>query len=503
MEEVVGDAVTIKKISRASFYFGIDLELIDDDAVSAGQYVPYLIVLVVVLCLRRWLATLMRARSLNPSPSLTHYVRQQMDKTPGSTQGHELVELQEALEGFVRYKKEVQVKLLQQSTLAAIGRTAQMLAHDVRKPFAMVQSLVHLTRNAKDLATAYAQLHKFVPEIEKAFLSVEGLIRDIMEVDSNKKPDKEFVHLSSLIRNSVYDAFRIHARHDIRFRYALNHRHALHADPLKASRVFSNIIANAIEAMHDAGELWFETREITDRSPPMIEIAIGNSGSFIPEQKREQIFDAFFTEGKHSGTGLGLAIVRKLVTDHGGDVCCRSSEATGTEFVLTLPMTDVVSEYDAEDLPASSDSIVADFQTVGSQRHEPSIVPTSETKLAERIIEITRQLDKPMNVLVADDEALYQRVLESHVEPSLKPHVQLVFADSAEKALEILAEGRFDLVIMDVNFGKDKLSGFEAVKRLRDNGNLVNVCIHSSHGVLEYQGRGQSKQARMCLCSSR
>ncbi|MBI3898726.1 MAG: hybrid sensor histidine kinase/response regulator [Gammaproteobacteria bacterium] len=487
----LGDPIRIDKISTQPSISGIDLEIDNDNAVSPWQYVPYLIVLVIVLMIATMAGLyLMRSRIVKPITNLTHYVSQQMDKAPGYTQHHELAMLKESFESYIKYERELKAKLLQQSTLAAIGRTTQMLAHDVRKPFAMLKGLVHLTRNAKDPASANALLRKLAPEIDKAVLSAEGLIRDIMEVGSTKQPNQEIVHLSSLIQTTLNDAFRIYVRRDIKFRYALKHHHALLVDPIKVSRIFSNITFNAIEAMRPSSELWFKTREFPDRSPPMIEVVIGNSGSFVVEEKREQIFDAFFTEGKHSGVGLGLAIVRKLVIDHGGDVSCRSSQEMGTEFVFTLPMADVLSERNAGALPAGSSDIIAALQIIEAHRYEPSTIPSNETKLAERIMDIARQSSKPVKVLVADDESLYQRVLESHVEESsLKSHVQLVFVNSAEKALETLATGHFDIVIMDVNFGKGRLSGFEAVKRLRESGNSVNVCIHSSHGVLEYQSK--------------
>ncbi|MBI3896770.1 MAG: response regulator [Gammaproteobacteria bacterium] len=487
----LGDTVKINKISKQPSIFGIDLEIVDNDAVSPGQYLPYLLVLLIVLAFTTMVGLhLTRSRIVKPITNLTDYVRQQMDTTPGSTQHHELAVLKESFETYIRYEKELQAKLLQQSTLAAIGRTTQMLAHDVRKPFSMLTTFLHLTRNAKDQADFNSLRRRLVPEIDKAVISVQGLIRDIMEVGSNRKPDKEIVHLSSLIQTTLYEAFRIKPRRDIKFRYALNHRQALYVDPIKASRVFSNITSNALEAMRSGGEIWFQTREMDNRSPRMMEITIGNSHSFVPKKKRDQIFDLFFTEGKQGGVGLGLAIVKKLVIDHDGEIKCESSEKRGTEFIFTLPMTDAISEDVTESLPSASDEIVSALEAMGHQSVELSKSNDNETRLAGRIIDIVRQLGRPVKVLIADDESLYQRVLESYIEElPLKPHVQLAFTQSAEKALEILGNECFDVVIMDVNFGKGKLNGFEAVKRLREQGNRATICTHSNHGVLEYQSR--------------
>lgn len=496
-----GGTITIHKISSRPSIAGIDLEIADDSAGNTWQYASHLLVLVVVLLLATVVGLyFMRSRIVKPITGLTHYVRQQMGRAPDCTPQHEFAVLKESFETYVRYESELKAKLLQQSTLAAIGRTTQMLAHDVRKPFSMLKGLLHLTRVAKDPADTGALVGKFIPEIDKAMVSVEGLIRDIMEVGSNKKPNQEAVHLSSLIQTTLYDVFRSHAGGDIKFRYAFNHRHALYVDPLKASRVFTNITSNAIEAAGDKGEMWFESREQDNQSPSMIEIVIGNSGSFIPEDRRERVFDAFFTEGKRGGTGLGLAIVKKLVADHGGEISCRSSKAIGTEFVFTLPAADLLSEGLAQGLPASSSEIIKALQDTRSAHAEPSSELANEARLVDRIVDTARQTGERVVILVADDEPLYRRMLESHLEDSrLKPHIHLVFADTAERALDVSADGRFDVVIMDVNFGNEALDGIEAVRRLRAAGSRANICIHSNHGPWEYQRKAMDAGANLFM----
>lgn len=495
------DSVTIKKIPKQPSVSGIDLDIANTDQGMSWQYLPYLLILFVVLVMTTIVGLyLTRSRIVKPITGLTHYVRQQMGGAPDCTPQHELAVLKESFETYVRYESELKAKLLQQSTLAAIGRTTQMLAHDVRKPFSMLKGLLHLTRVAKDPADTGALVEKFIPEIDKAMVSVEGLIRDIMEVGSNKKPNQEAVHLSSLIQTTLYDVFRSHAGGDIKFRYAFNHRHALYVDPLKASRMFTNITSNAIEAAGDKGEMWFESREQDNQSPSMIEIVIGNSGSFIPEDRRERVFDAFFTEGKRGGTGLGLAIVKKLVADHGGEISCRSSKAIGTEFVFTLPAADLLSEGLAQGLPASSSEIIKALQDTRSAHAEPSSELANEARLVDRIVDTARQTGERVVILVADDEPLYRRMLESHLEDSrLKPHIHLVFADTAERALDVSADGRFDVVIMDVNFGNEALDGIEAVRRLRAAGSRANICIHSNHGPWEYQRKAMDAGANLFM----
>ena len=104
-------------------------------------------------------------------------------------------------------------------------------------------------------------------------------------------------------------------------------------DPLKVSRLFSNIVGNALEAMNYEGKLWFHSKEHNGQQ----EIVIGNSGSFIPKDELDQLFKVFYTKGKKEGTGLGLTIAEKVVKDHGGEIWCTSSQDRGTEFHIRLP----------------------------------------------------------------------------------------------------------------------------------------------------------------------
>lgn len=119
-------------------------------------------------------------------------------------------------------------------------------------------------------------------------------------------------------------------------------------DVSKVSRVFSNITANAVQAMGFQGQLWFRTREFNASDVPFLEICIGNDGPLIEEKDLAKIFGLFFTKQKKGGTGLGLAIAEKIVLAHGGKIWCTSSKNSGVEFHFTLP----ISEYKQDSIAA-------------------------------------------------------------------------------------------------------------------------------------------------------
>jgi len=109
--------------------------------------------------------------------------------------------------------------------------------------------------------------------------------------------------------------------------------------PAQLNQVFTNIIANAIDAMMEADvtpkELTLTTREL---SAEQVQVSIKDNGPGMTPEIKEKIFDPFFTTkvvGK--GTGLGLGICFKIIEQHRGTIEVISEIGQGTEFVITLP----------------------------------------------------------------------------------------------------------------------------------------------------------------------
>jgi signal transduction histidine kinase len=93
-----------------------------------------------------------------------------------------------------------------------------------------------------------------------------------------------------------------------------------------------NLVRNASEATRPGGRITITLAQDKDR----VGLSVRDTGSGIPEEVRERIFEPFFTTKEH-GTGLGLALVHQIVSEHGGQIECRSRLGEGTEFVLWLP----------------------------------------------------------------------------------------------------------------------------------------------------------------------
>ena len=105
------------------------------------------------------------------------------------------------------------------------------------------------------------------------------------------------------------------------------------ADRVQLQQVLMNLMLNGIEAMREAGgELKVRTR----REGGEVLVSVSDAGVGLPADKKEQIFNAFFTT-KAGGTGMGLAISRTIIESHGGRLWAEANPGRGATFHFTLP----------------------------------------------------------------------------------------------------------------------------------------------------------------------
>ncbi len=221
---------------------------------------------------------------------------------------------------------------------SAIVRTTQMLAHDIRRPFSMLHSMLWMLENTNNSDQIVTLSKEYSREVRQALASVDAMINDVMEIGGTANLQKTPVSPESIIMISLTETCRTFPKANIEVSYEFDHRYMINVDGLKLQRVFSNIFSNAIQAMkNQKGALWIKTSE--DLANGLNTFCIGNSGSFIPKQELSQLFDVFYSKNKSGGTGLGLAIAQKIILEHEGLIWCESSEEKQiVEFYFTLPV---------------------------------------------------------------------------------------------------------------------------------------------------------------------
>lgn len=369
--------------------------------------------------------------------------------------------------------------------LQAIVRTAQMFAHDVRKPFSLLNMALNAMKRETNPARAGALLAGLAPELARAMATVEGMIKDIMEIDSTAKLELRETDLNIMLRQAMKDVLSVRTKADVLVSFRLRHTLPASVDAARLTRAVSNIMDNAIQATGGKGRLWIDTEEVLDKGRCYIQVVVGNSGSYIPPEDRARVFDAFFTRGKKDGTGLGLAIAHKIVTGHGGRIWCDSAEEIGTEFFMTLPVAeetpmpaagDATSTNDATQHAASTQhsgiGASANEKARAADRH-PLVATAPSAGNQKRIYAVID--DNPFVLdawsLVAGDETI------------------LTFASPEDFLGRVDADpgflGGLTAVVTDFNFESSTMDGIDLARRIKARSPTLPIFL-STDGDVEY-----------------
>ncbi len=364
------------------------------------------------------------------------------------------------------------------STASALARMTQMLAHDVRKPFSMLKTGLNLLQATSGNPKKFeSNLNFLISEIDRASKSVDGMLTDVMEIGSTSTElIQEPASPESLIESTLGEVFRVYPKSKIAITYELNHTAMVNVHLKKVSRVFSNIVGNAVQAINesakDSGSLWFKTT----MKEECVQFCIGNSGSYIPPESVAKLFEAFFTSGKKGGTGLGLAIAQKVVEAHGGKIWCESSKSPEypqgkVEFYFTLPIAKGADLATTANLPKHSDDITQMIALIGqtNKSKSESEFNRSEERLHQEVVKKTKALSRPLGLLIVDDESIYRSALAGWIEESseLSQLCHIHHANGSIEAFDTLKKQSIDLIITDIDMGPRSLSGFDLVKELR------------------------------------
>jgi PAS domain S-box-containing protein len=221
-------------------------------------------------------------------------------------------------------RKRIERLLVQSEKLAATGRMAAAVAHEINNPLESLINLIFLARkNSPPEGKAYAHLQTAEQELER----VAHIARQTLGYYRDTGLPTE-LHIHELIENvlTVYKAKLV--AHEIKVETRFKDKQEISVSRGELLQVFSNIITNAIDAMPGGGTLNIATRQIAGPTGEGVQTVIRDSGVGIEQEHLERIFEPFFTTKGTVGTGIGLWIARQLAERRSG----RISVASGTEM---------------------------------------------------------------------------------------------------------------------------------------------------------------------------
>ncbi|OGO01392.1 MAG: hypothetical protein A2Y90_03710 [Chloroflexi bacterium RBG_13_52_12] len=240
-------------------------------------------------------------------------------------------QLEKEVEARTKDLEQVQEKLIRSERLAAVGELASGVGHELRNPLNVIRNCAYLLNMALSEKTD-EEASNTLKVLDKQIDIANKIVTDLLDFTRIRPPSQVRADLSNLINESMS---WITIPEHIKVNVNLNgHAQKIRTDPEQMSRVFSNIISNAVQAMNGkTGELNIGT----GADDNYISVNFQDSGCGIPGENLGKIFEPLFTT-KPKGIGLGLAISKRLVEQNGGKLEVASQVGQGTTFTVKLPL---------------------------------------------------------------------------------------------------------------------------------------------------------------------
>jgi two-component system, cell cycle sensor histidine kinase and response regulator CckA len=229
-------------------------------------------------------------------------------------------------------RKKMEQYVLHTERLAAMGRLAAALAHEINNPLHAIGNGLELVLDFSLEAGEQRQyLEAALREIER----LQALARRVLEFARPPQLARQPTDVGDVIRHALTLCSK-QLQHS-RIEVALNLPTGLpevFASRDHLTQVFLNLIINAIEAMPQGGTLCISADRFEDR----LELSFGDTGTGIPPELLAMVFEPFYTT-KQDGTGLGLAVSHNIIQEHGGNITAKNTPE-GAMFILTLPIAE-------------------------------------------------------------------------------------------------------------------------------------------------------------------
>jgi len=213
---------------------------------------------------------------------------------------------------------------------------AKQVAHEIKNPLTPMKLSVQYLQKAWDEKSDdwEERLNRFTQTIIEHIDTLSAIASEFSDFAKMPQKKEERIELSEAIKKSL-DLFSDIENIQFSFKSIPDPPYFVLADKTQLIRVFNNLIQNAVQAIGQENEGSIQI--ILEREQANYLIRVADNGPGIPEDMMDKIFSPSFTT-KSSGMGLGLALVRSIILEAGGSINFESSPATGTTFIILLPV---------------------------------------------------------------------------------------------------------------------------------------------------------------------
>ena len=243
--------------------------------------------------------------------------------------------LEQKVEKRTKELREARDQILRSERLAALGRLAAGVAHEMNNP---LSGILLFTQSLLKRTTSDPSAQDDLKVIEQEIIRCSHIVRSLLDFARETKPKKVPTQVNQVIENTLSLVENQADFHNIRMVKELDLSiPKILFDGNQMQQVLMNIIINAADAMPGGGTI--TVKSSLSKEDTFIEVRIADTGCGIPKELIDRIYDPFFTtKESRKGTGLGLAVSYGIIKKHQGFILVESEEGKGTTFTIRLPV---------------------------------------------------------------------------------------------------------------------------------------------------------------------
>jgi len=232
----------------------------------------------------------------------------------------------------IRQLQAIRDQIRHAETMAGLGTLTSILSHEIKNPLGSIRGLLELIHEGfgpEDRRRGYVD--RIIQEVDRLADLSEDLL-DFMRLDKLNLEDD--VNVNELLAQSLtstqykFQAKKITVQEKYQESIPL-----IKANSERLSQAFINLLINSFEATPEGGQISLTTESL----PSGISICVHNTGSYIPPEKREIVFQPSYSTKLH-GSGFGLFLVQRIILAHNGTIEIQSDPEEGTTFRIELPL---------------------------------------------------------------------------------------------------------------------------------------------------------------------